>query len=393
MDPKKQILYLNTLHILNDGLKASLLLFLPFIANELLLDHTQVGFLGTSINSMDMVLAMPAGYIASRLGGLKTLIVALLLYATGYVFTALSPTNLFVSVSFLIAGFGFGMFHPVSFAQMSHTAEPSKRGRILGDFTALGDVGRMAITSVIPLFIGLIGWRYTALSIAIIIYFIGMVLINLIKKDKPLHKEKVHHIQVSYRELFSSPSYILAILSFALDTFASSSLFVFLPFLFLYRNISVAALGLMTSTFFLGNMIGKLWLGRMTDKIGVKKVFIFSEIFMALCIVLLANTAWIPIIIVSSILLGMFTKGTVPVLTSMLSESVEHHRSFEKAFAVNALFTGAAAATAPLVLGYLTDVYGIVIAFNISAAFALLATVPTAFSLVFFRRHTTASSR
>lgn len=82
-----QFLTLNTLHIFNDGYESSFLLLLPFIAKDIHINLTQVGFLGTIFNSLSIHLAIPAGYIAKKIGGMKTLIFALFIYALGYVTT------------------------------------------------------------------------------------------------------------------------------------------------------------------------------------------------------------------------------------------------------------------------------------------------------------------
>ena len=123
-------------------------------------------------------------------------------------------------------------------------------------------------------------------------------------------------------------------------------------------------------------MFGKVVLGRLVDKLGNVKVFIVSELSMAVCIILLASSYAIPLIIVSSVILGIFAKGTVPVLTTMVTESVEHHGRFEKAFSLNAVFVGVGSSIAPILLGYLSDTLGIVQAFYASALFALIAIVP-----------------
>src|SRR5436305_11023186 len=87
-----QSFYLNILHVLNDGFQASFLLLLPFIAKDLHTNLTQIGFLGTLVNSLSVVLALPAGYVATKVGGMRTLVIALFIYALGYFVTGFAPT-------------------------------------------------------------------------------------------------------------------------------------------------------------------------------------------------------------------------------------------------------------------------------------------------------------
>jgi len=128
--------------------------------------------------------------------------------------------------------------------------------------------------------------------------------------------------------------------------------------------------------------MGKVFLGRLVDKFGNTKVFIMSELAMAIFIFILSNAMWLPITILASVVLGIFTKGTIPVLTTMVVESVEHKKGMEKAFGMNATFVGIASTIAPFLLGFLSDRFGITMAFNFSALFALVATIPA----VIFRK-------
>jgi MFS transporter, FSR family, fosmidomycin resistance protein len=369
--------YLTVLHILNDGFKASLLLLLPFIAKEFQMNLTNVGSLGTAVNLMDILLALPAGYYAAKIGGLRLLTYALLAYALGFFFTGISPSYAVIVLAFMIAGLGFGLFHPVSFALVAKKSDKTKRGMNLGNFTAAGDIGRIAISSLTTFLIMYLGWRSVSLSCFAGLFIFSIVSLWFFNQKDAVDKGLQSISQdIPYKIFLKNAKYRLAITCFCIDTLASSALFVFIPFLLLKRGVPPALLGLLMSTFFFGNMFGKAALGRLVDKYGNSNVFIISEIFMAVFIWILSNSTFLPFIIISSIVLGIFTKGTVPVLTAMLSESVEYHNNFEKAFGLSAFFTGFASTIAPLLLGYLSDSFGIVFAFNISALIALSAIVP-----------------
>jgi MFS family permease len=374
---KKDYIQINFLHILNDGFKASLILFLPIIAKHFLIGMTQVGFLGSVVNSLDIILALPSGYFASKIGGKNVLIGTVFFWSLGFFITGISSHYYLVVLGFIIAGVGFGMFHPVSFALVSHMFDKEIRGKHLGNFTALGEVGRVGLSSFITVIIIYFGWRNSAISISLLLFFIGLYFIYLHKKyslnDPVVSATKT---QTSYRELLGNKKFIFASLSNCLDALASGSLFIFIPFLLLQRNVPYIFVGILTSTFFVGSMFGKILLGRLVDILGNAKVFILSELCMAFFIVVLSNATWLPLIIISSIILGIFTKGTVPVVSTMVSESVEHHVGMEKVFGLNALFVGIASTCAPFILGFLSEKFGIIAAFNVSALFALTAIVP-----------------
>jgi len=374
---KKEFTQINLLHILNDGFKASLMLFLPLIAAQFRVGMTQVGFLGGVVNSLDIILALPAGYFASKFGGKSVLIGTVFFWAFGYLITGMAPHYSSVVIGFVIAGIGFGMFHPVSFALVTHMFDKATRGKQLGNFTALGEVGRVGLSSIITVVIIVIGWRSTAIAVFVILLCIGLSFLYLDKKhiynvDK-LNEPKT---QTSYKALLKNKKFLFASLSNCFDALASGSLFIFIPFLLLQRHVPYMFVGVLTSTFFIGSMFGKVLLGSLIDRIGNVKVFIISELSMAILIVALSNITWIPALIVTCVILGIFTKGTVPVVNTMVSESVHHQVGMEKVFSLNALFVGVASTCAPILLGYFSDTFGIIMAFNVSAVFALCAIIP-----------------
>lgn len=372
-----QLFILSLLHILNDGYNATLLLLLPFIAKDMQLNLTQVGLLGTFVNSLSIVLALPAGYIATRMGGMRVLIIGLFTYAVGFLITGFAPSYIWLFITFIVAGIGIGVFHPIGFALVAKWSTKENRGRQMGNFTAIGDVGKIGIAAVLTLVIVYIGWRYTTMIFAAIAIAISIILyLFFLSKTEHGHEKQKTIAPIKLKEIITYKKFLFATGATFLDAFASSSLFIFLPFLLLKRGVNPALLGSFAAAFFIGNFIGKTLLGRVVDTFGNTKIFIISEFLMAVFILLLSNSHAFIIIIACSIILGMFTKGTVPVLQTMVSESAEHHGHFEKTFAANALVSSIGTTIAPLLLGFISDKLGIISAFNAMAGIALLAIVP-----------------
>lgn len=371
---------LNILHIFNDGFQASMLLLLPFIAKDLHASYAQSGLLGAAMNTLQVFLALPAGYVAVRFGGLRVLIIGALLSALGFIGVAFGPTLAILVLLFFLAGVGFAVFHPIAFSMVARAAEKKSIGRTMGLFTATGDVGRIGLTAVITVLIVQFGWRNTALiyGFAGFLVFFMFVKYLFVSAHSPSIQEIHAKPQKPLRllEILKQPAFLMANLAGMLDSFASSSLFVFLPFLYLQKGIDAKILGSFTATFFIGNILGKYYLGRFVDIFGNSRVFITAELSMALFVVLLASTHSFVFIIIFSIVLGALTKGTVPVFQAMLSESVQNHGQYEKAYGLCALLVSSTTVIAPFVLGWVSDMYGIVASFYIVASFALLAIIP-----------------
>ena len=373
----KRFFYLTVLHVFNDGFEGSLLLLLPFISHELHINLAQVGMIGTSEGMMEILFSLPAIYFAARLGSIRVLLMALGIYTVGFLLTSISPNLFLLFITFIIAGVGFGLFHSIAFGLVSEWSDRSTRGKQLANFTASGDIGKIALTTVLTIIIGFIGWRFTAFFYGIVALFCLLLFIKLLSSSEKFHTTtKSQTISVPLHDFFTNISFVTANFVNIFDTLASTSLYIFLPFLLMKRGINPSTLGAFTAMFFLGNFLGKTLLGRLVDKYSNTKIFIISEISMAIFIFILANALSPIIIFGAAIALGIFTKGTVPVVKSMISESVEHHQNFDKAFGINTIIASTAAALAPLILGFLSNSYGIVLAFNFCAVSALLAIIP-----------------
>jgi len=119
--------FLNVLHILNDGYQASFLLLLPFIARDLHISLTQIGTLGSFFYLFETVFAIPAGYLGERMGGMRIILLAALLYEAG--FLGLSFVGSFAAVVpfFILAGIGFAFFIRLRF-RSSHPGRPRRSG-------------------------------------------------------------------------------------------------------------------------------------------------------------------------------------------------------------------------------------------------------------------------
>ena len=374
------LLLINILHIFNDGYEASFIMLLPFMAKDIHINLTQVGTLGSMIFLFQLLFALPSGYLGTKFNGIKVVIAALFVYAAGFLLTVFVSSYLTLLIPFVLVAAALGIFHPIAFSLVTKEADKNKRGQQLGDFTAIGDIGRVGMTVVISFIAVVIGWRLTSFIYGLIAMFIGLGIIVLYRKHKNILIKKQEKINdISFSILFKNKLYLLSITIGFFDILASSSLFIFIPFLLLKKGIDPSILSSFTAAFFVGNLLGKSVIGRITDKFGAVQTFIATELLMAVFIFLLTATNSLISIIVFSIVLGALTKGTIPARVSMGASAVEHHGRYEKAFALSTIFTSIASTSGPTIYGRLADIYGIYFTFYASAVFAVLAVVPAVY--------------
>lgn len=364
------------LHLFNDGYLAAMPLVLPFAADEFGLTLSLVGLLGSLLSFSGIILALPAGAAATRFGTVKILSAAVLGYSLGFLLLGVAGGMISVILAFLLGSIAFGVFHPVAFSAVAKSASDSDLGRKMGFFAATGDIGKIALAAAITFIIGLTSWRATSILYGVIafILFIVSFLISIRSKKNIGASGQKKKKKLDYR-ILKEERFALSNLASLLDSFANASLFIFIPFLLTFRGIEATYVGLFTSVYFVGNLLGKVLMGRLSDIIAKERLFIICEISIFTCLAALALTPYVSIILVLALLLGFFTKGTVPITSTMIAESVEKE-NFEAAYSINSLSTSVSNTVAPLFFGILADYLGIQAIFLSCGVVALIATLP-----------------
>lgn len=375
---------LSFLHVLNDGWLASLPLLLPFIQKELGIEFGKIGLLTSILGAAGVALAMPSASISRKFGGFRVLVLAAALYSCAFILTGLSSGFLALVLAFVLASLGFGIFHPIGFSLVAHSSEPERIGAQMGSFTAIGDIGRIGVAACVTLLVSWLGWRNAAFAFGCVPLALVLALVlstrgGAIWSAAGGRSEEAHGLRCNVR-------FILAIASGCIDALASSSLFVFIPFLYLYRGASTALLGSLSGAFFVGNMLGKIVSGKITDRLGSRRTFVCSELLMAALLIGLCSARSVVLMAAISIALGAVTKGTVPVINTIITASVPDKRLYDKAFGIGSFANGIAAVLAPLLFGLVIDKSGILTVFRLCACFALAATLPLLAGLLLDRR-------
>ena len=113
---------------------------------------------------------------------------------------------------------------------------------------------------------------------------------------------------------------------------------------------------------------------------GNRKVFILSEISMAASIVLLVVNDNFLVLLALSILLGIFTKGTISVIQAMLS-TLSDKSNYNKMYGMTELLIGIACVAGEIGMGFVGNSFGVQMIFYACAALGILAILPALFAI------------
>ena len=273
------------------------------------------------------------------------------------------------------------MFHTVGFSLVAKITNKRNMGKIMGNFTSIGDIGRVALPPACVFISLTLGWRISMLTIALVGFF-AFLTMQYFKPKVEIHNLEKHQKKETKREfinhvirLLKTRRLALTLITAIIDALASSPIYLFLPFVLLYKGISLNQYGIIATVFLLGSLVGKILLGRAVDRIGNLKIFVLSEISMAAVLILITISSNFNLILILAFLLGSFTRGTTPIIQSLVSET-SHKIHYDKIFAISEFFIGIAAVATVISMGLVADKTNVLFVYYAASFLALSAIIP-----------------
>lgn len=259
----KYKVYLLSLGMFSLGLDAYVVAgLLQDIANTYAITASQVGM---TVGVFTLCYAFSAPIFATLLGhksAKTTLAVALTLFSTANMVSAVAPTFSWLLISRAVAGMGAGFYSPLAAASATTLVGPEKKGRVLGII-----LGGMSLGTVIGVPCGLLiakywGWQVTLLVVSLVGYIALAGILILFPKIKikaqPTIKERFA-LLVNIK--------IIRVLSVTmLLSISSLGLYTYIQPISDHYDCS-EYLGLFFSSWGLGGMIGSFSIGYIIDKL------------------------------------------------------------------------------------------------------------------------------
>ena len=366
-----------TYHSIDDGFADSIYLLLPFIAAELHLSFSQVGFLKGVFSGAMSLLQLPMSLLGERVGELTVIAAGTFGLTGGFLLLSWVSTFPTVLLTLILAKGTAAGQHGLSSSVLSRVFEISGRRAAMGTYNFSGDVGKVAIPFLLALLINWLGWREGVFVLALGGIAAGGVLWGLGRNERthspapqaePRQKNKGSGWGISDPKAFS------ALLTVGvLDASTRSALLTFLPFLLLEKGIPASQVGFSLTLLFAGGAAGKFACGILAEWFGVIAMVVVTEALTAAGILALFWVSpaglWVLLPFV-----GVVLNGTSSVLYATVAEIISpggRSRGYGLYYAI----TLGASAAAPIIYGLVSDFQGL--SFTLTAvALMTLVTLP-----------------
>jgi len=386
MIPKSAFLRLNAFHVVNDGLYDSVPILLAFMSIAFGAGEREVGIVTSCAAALSTLISLAAVWVSRKLRMAHIFALVSLLYGIGFVVNSAAQNILFSGFFFVLALCGQGIFHVVAFSYISAHTERRLLGKVMGGFTVVGDIGRIPLVSFAGFAAaftvwGVAGWRFVCFSYGLVALLAAIRLLMVarqfpgrVAEDKASEGARARRLPSI--ALLRDKDVALTMLSTTLDAFSSNRVFAFLPLLLFAKGIEPERMGTFALGFTLGSCLGRIACGRLVDRFGPRLIFPAACLLVAALLLALVAVENFFLVVTVSLMLGAVTRGTAPVIQTIVTEPESARRDYAGIFSMNAFFRGSIDMLTPLLFGFVGATFGIHWSYCIMASGALLAAAP-----------------
>ena len=364
-------------HFLDDGFTDSIYLLLPFIAVELHLSFSQVGFLKGIFSASMSLLQLPLSLLGEKVGELTVIAGGTFGLAGGFLLLSMAYTFPTILLSLILAKGTAAGQHGLGSSVLSRVFEESGRRAAMGTYNFSGDMGKVCLPFLVALMINLWGWRPAIFTLSLGGVAAGAVLWTLAGKKEALSplSQPREELPVEGRGwgIRDRKSFTALMVIGVMDISARMALLTFLPFLLLQKGFPAAQLGFALTLLFAGGALGKFACGFLAEWLGVIPMVVATEALTAAGILSLyvapPASLWILLPLV-----GIVLNGTSSVLYATVADIIPpsgRSRGYGLYYAVTLGF----GAVAPMIYGLITDLLGLSFTI-IGTALMVLPTIP-----------------
>ncbi len=360
--------------------KVGFLALLPALYGLHVIDIGAVGWIGSLF-----IAAMIAGALLiersgerlSSLSWLRTGVVVSLI-ATPVLYASFTGGSIpGIALAFILMGLSAGFTQASLNAVTGAITIEDERFSTFAQLAMLKDVMRI----IMPILIGFLAVRgFLGASILVFVAFTavgGVALRWFPKRDRrPSPADRAGE------PLRTNKAFRAASITEFFDGFASSTLFVFVPLIFLVRGYAIDDSIYLQAMIFIGYLVGRWTIAALATRSNGWRALGIAELGMALCIVLLLAVESYAVLVVVCILLGIFTRGTSPVIKALAINALTD-RNLKRGTAIYSIIGDVGAMSGQFVFGLLVAYVAVQAPFVLSALVAIslaaycLGTMPT----------------
>lgn len=361
---KKILGLLSLAHFATDGAVLMLPTMIPSITKELGLSYSELGILGGTMLLTGAVFQFLLGDLSDKITRKNHFVAfGMILCFASLFLLGFSSSYLQILLLAALSGVGWSVYHPVGVSILSYHYK-DKIGKALGIHGAAGGMGMFLFPLAAGIMTELYDWRFAFKILSIVGISIGILFLWMAR----------NHVEIgSFKKTgklkFFTPDIMVMVAVFSLYSMSVGGFMTFFPVKMNNLGFSPSTIGLYLSLFYSMGIVGQYVGGLLMDRYSSKYVISGSLLTTSMMIYLLFNTSQ-AYLVVFLVLTSFFSFISLPVAFAYIPTRTP----IESRGAALGLFfsiTGIIGATSPMIIGIITDNFGLNTAFTFLPFFCM----------------------
>jgi predicted MFS family arabinose efflux permease len=303
--------------------KSALPPLLPILSREMGLSHAQAGMIESAYLVGYILVKVPLGYLANKLGVKRILLIGMIGYGTAsalFIFASSYPTVLLLR---FLVGFFQGIHLPVANALLSERFG-SRQGRAIGFHESGPNVGTTIAYPLAITMASALSWRWAFLLLSVPAFLLAATAFSVLKDEPFGGQRKSDAAQESNQRLRDYTKVLLPMaLAVSLYNICLTALLTFTPsYLVEFRGISLASAGLISVVLPAAGFVAKVGSGFAAERVGSRNAICGAAALTGVSIVLLTLLEGDLPLALNFVLMGLVLYAFSPIVYSSVTSAL-----------------------------------------------------------------------
>ena len=322
-----------------------------------------------------VLLEIPCGYISSKYGYYRPMLVAMVITLVGNVLLLFIQTPVQLVLVRAMKGIGGPLFFAISMTFLVNLFDAESRGAAMGVFQGIEFIGTIIGSGISGYTIDVFGFK-GGFSVAVVLSALGLILLLVSKSVRQETVAEGAREPLKVKEIFEALTnrnvMIMAVATLAEFIMATGLIMTIVP-LYAQESLgfSLTKIGLLMGARSIGFVVAMFTMGTISDRIGRKPVLLFGLAGTAIMTVIMSFMGSFYTIAGVICIIG-FTSGAIWIIGPVLSSESVRPELRGAAIGAYRTFFDLGSLVGPIIMIIVMDGYGVSTCFYLASALLLL---------------------
>jgi len=349
---------------------------LPVLSVELGLTHAQAGLIESAYLVGYILVKIPAGLVANRIGIKRTLVIGMVGYAASTALNFFAAGFIHLLAFRFLLGVFQGVHLPLANTLLSERFG-ERQGRAIGFHESGPNVGNSIAFPLAVTIASSLGWRYAFLLLSLPAFALAVVTTAVLRDDRRLNGGKKEENPGDSGEGLGAFAAVLVplALAHAVYNLCLRALLTFAPsYLVEFRGMGLAAAGFVATIMPAAGFVAKVSSGFIAERLGRRNAICAATCLSGVFIFALTRVPGSLALGLNFMVLGLSLYSFSPTIYASVTSSLPSRLKSIGLGAVT-MAGNTVGALSTFIIGFLIDAYGYPTALTVISATTLVATV------------------